>query len=198
MSSSPTDPWTAKPQWPWILGSAIVIAGLAIAVSLFLTRSHKVETVYVTASGSPTAAITPSTGVASGPSASPGSGDAGGAGGDTATQQTLEEAATNAKTIESTTGSMMRANSLGLAPSFPSLTFKQAFDASTAPNELSLAITPTTWAAAAMSNSGACWMIKVDVAAGTTTYGTSTTCSGQSAAAATDTQWPAGQVSPSP
>jgi hypothetical protein len=196
---SSTDPPRAKPQWPWIVGSAVVIAGLSIAVALFLTRSHKVETVYIASGGSPAASIVAPAGPTVGVSVSPSGEGAGGTQADQSTQQLLEQAATGAKTIDSTTGSMTRANSLGLAPSFPSLTFRQAFDPSTGPTELSLAITPTTWAAASLSKSGTCWWIKVDASADGATYGTGDTCTGQSAAAATATQWPAAPpASPSP
>ena len=196
MISPPTGARTPKPQWPWIVGSAVVIAGLSIAIALFLTRSHKVETVYIASPGPSVPPVGPTTGAAASPS---GEGAGGGSQADQSTQQLLEQAATSARTIDSTTGSMTRANSLALAPSFPSITFKQAFDPSTGPSELSLAITPTTWAAASLSNSGTCWWIKVDAATDGATFGTGDTCTGQSAVAATETQWPAAPpVSPSP
>jgi hypothetical protein len=74
----------------------------------------------------------------------------------------------------------------------PSLDFVVASVDSTEPAVISIDPDGTTWAAAALSNSGRCFWIRLDDTAGTT-YGTDSSgvaCSGSDASAgATDPGW---------
>lgn len=197
MPSAPNDPWNAKPQWPWILGGAIVIVGLFIAIALFASRNGKIRTVYVTGGGA-TASRSAGPSPSETPSAAPVADGTGVSGEDLKAQANLDEAATSAKAIQTATGSMMRANSLGLAPTLPSFTFKPPTTDSTGPDDLSLWVNTTTWAAAALSKSGTCWWITFDNAGGATTYGSGTDCSGLAATAASGSAWPVPSPSPTP
>jgi hypothetical protein len=69
----------------------------------------------------------------------------------------------------------------------PSLTYTDG--PSMDPTVVSVATTTSTWSAAVLSSSGTCYWIHEDAAAGTTTYGHGSPCTGAAAAAATRTAW---------
>ena len=109
-----------------------------------------------------------------------------------AAQSSLRNALTAAKTMYADTNSYTAATestATGLPTIEPSLTFNAAGTASTGPKVVSVSAAANVWAAAAMSDSGTCYLI-TDVATGTsptpgTTYGSTTTagnCTGTFAA----------------
>jgi type IV pilus assembly protein PilA len=105
-----------------------------------------------------------------------------------AAQSDLRNALVAAKTIYTDTSSFASADSAGLPAVEPSLTYVAAGTASdTTTFRVSVSAGTNVWAAARMSASGTCYVIR-DVAAtdatyttAGTTYGTSSTCTGTSA-----------------
>jgi hypothetical protein len=108
---------------------------------------------------------------------------------DVQAQLALQQASSTARVLQAEAASgpgFDRAGAGSLASYDPSLGATGA--ASTGPGSVSVAVTTTGWAAAAMSTSGACYWIHLD-AAGTVAYGTGTPCTGQAAMAAADAAW---------
>jgi type IV pilus assembly protein PilA len=101
-----------------------------------------------------------------------------------AAQSDLRNALVAAKTMYTDTSTYAAADSTasGLITVEPSLTYVAAAVASTS-SPVTISVAPSTnvaWAAARMSASGTCYMIK-DTAASGTTYGTNATCTGTQA-----------------
>jgi type IV pilus assembly protein PilA len=112
---------------------------------------------------------------------------------DRAAQSSLRNALTAAKTIYTDQQDYTQADATTLAAVEPSLTFVAAGVASTTFKSVSVnSSASASWAAAALSKSGTCYMIKdASGANGGTTYGSSGTCTGtQAATSATGQSFP--------
>jgi len=109
---------------------------------------------------------------------------------DRAAQSSLRNALTAAKTLYTDNGNYSSANATNLKAVEPSLNYQTA--ASTDEKIISVASSSTNFSAAALSDSGKCFMIK-DVGSGAsagTTYGTNATCTGaQADTSATASSW---------
>jgi hypothetical protein len=91
-----------------------------------------------------------------------------------------------ARAVLSSHGSLVSAGPNELARSQPSLVFVDG--PSTAASIISVLAAGSTWGAATMAPSGACYWIRLD-ADGATSYGTGETCTGRAALAAADPSW---------
>jgi Tol biopolymer transport system component len=109
---------------------------------------------------------------------------------DAQAQGNLLEAAGTAQAIRDDTGSFDAADEIDMEAANPSLTYVSAHVDSTGPETLSVEANTTRWAAAALSDSGTCYLIRLDDLTGTT-YGitTASSCSGADASGAQDAEW---------
>jgi hypothetical protein len=103
------------------------------------------------------------------------------------------QAKTNAQTAEAaaavaltSSGSFAEAGADKLAAIEPSLTYTNG--PSTSATLVSVAASPTAWAAAVLGPSGTCYWISLD-ASSAVHYGTGATCTGAAAMAATEAAW---------
>ena len=164
---------------PWIIGGAIVIAGLLIAIAVYLSRAGEAEVAApVAAPSAPAASNTPPASSAPQPPPADVALDA-------AAQRNLRNALRTAEDLAADSGSFTGAGSLEMSEALPELTYQPSVRPSTRSDALSVANNPTSWAAAALSESGACYWIKAVIGADgsetVVTYGSGTPCSGNAA-----------------
>ena len=103
-----------------------------------------------------------------------------------AAESSLRNALVSAKTLYTDTDDYSTSNATQLALVEPSLSYNTAAVASTGPTNVSVynnnnAASGQVWAAAALSQSGTCFMIKDNANGPGTTYGNNATCTGDQA-----------------
>jgi hypothetical protein len=104
---------------------------------------------------------------------------------DAAAQTSATRAIVVARTVTAENGSFPE-DAATLSAFEPSIQFTSG--ASTGPDQVAVAATPTTFGAAVRSESDTCWWISIDQA-GVTRYGSGDTCTGRAAMGATATAW---------
>jgi prepilin-type N-terminal cleavage/methylation domain-containing protein len=116
---------------------------------------------------------------------------------DTVAKAALRTALTAASTSFVDTVSFVTADATGLAAEEPSLSYVSAVTPSIGPKSISISASANSWAAAALSGSGTCWMIAT-TSSGTVTYGASiAACTGTNAVTmATASAWGIAPSSP--
>ena len=170
---------------PWIIGGAIIVAGLLIAVALYLSRS--------TSPGEDLPPPAPSV-MPAGQTPSPTSGTPQP---DAQAQHTLRASLQAANDLRTVEAGYTDANTFELGKAAPQFTYIPAVRASTTWNEVSVANSGTSWAGATMSGSGTCYWIRdvidEDDGSTTTTYGSGTPCTASAALASANLEtWPPG------
>jgi hypothetical protein len=183
----PPKPSSKSQSSGWLIPAAIVAAGVLLAAAVVLSRGGDDEAILATVPtvGSPL----PEPSVAPVPVTPASPVDTTG---DALAQVNLQSVASSAQAIYATSGSYLAATSFDMATQLPDLTFVDPITESTNASEISISTATTTFAAAAKSDSGTCWWVRV-VADGTF-YGTGASCTGASAGGAQSSAWP----SPSP
>ncbi|MEX0991139.1 MAG: hypothetical protein WD004_02565 [Actinomycetota bacterium] len=171
---------------PLIIAGGIVIAGLFIAIAIYLSRGPADVATAPAPTHSPRPAISVS------PTAAP---EPNTAEQDRETKDNLEEAIGAATKIYEDGGDFSAADSFSMAQAFPRFTYQESIRDSTDPQDISVYATDTEWSAAAASGSESCFWIKVAVeAAGDepqVSYGAGSPCTGRAASSATAGNWPA-------
>ncbi len=172
---------------PLIIAGGIVIAGLFIAIAIYLSRSPAaVDAATATPTHSPRPAVSVTETAAPEPSD---------AEQDRQTKDNLEEALGAAAKIYEDGGDFSAADSITMAQEFPRFTYQQSIRDSEDPQDISAYAATTEWSAAALSGSGNCFWIKAEVeAAGDepqVSYGAGSPCTGRAASSATAGNWPA-------
>lgn len=105
-------------------------------------------------------------------------------------QDNLQNALDAANKIFAQYGAYDRATPIGLvAYAKPGLTYEPADTPSKGPDDISLAVSSRTWAAAAISKTGTCFWIKDVAASPVASYGTGEPCTGESALGARAPGW---------
>jgi type IV pilus assembly protein PilA len=105
---------------------------------------------------------------------------------DRAAQSSVRVGQTTSMILFTDKGTFTGVDATAMNAAEPSITFVAAATASTKPTEVSVASTATTFAAAAMSDSGKCFYVLTSTTA-PAKYGSGTTCTGTAAAA--NTTW---------
>jgi hypothetical protein len=103
-------------------------------------------------------------------------------------QDTLRRAQAAAEVVHSRTGSFEDADAVALDEDVTDLSFRPAGEASVGLNDVSVAASETVWAAAVQARPGACFYIRLGVAADPR-YGAGTECTGEAALLAADPRW---------
>jgi hypothetical protein len=103
-------------------------------------------------------------------------------------QHTLLLARAEANEVLANTGSYAGASPQRLATEEPSLTYRSADEPSTGLNDVSVAASPTVWAAAVRAASDACFTIRLE-AGGEVRYGAGEECTGSAALGASAPRW---------
>jgi len=178
------------PEGSWFIAGAIVVAGIFVAVAVFLSRSHGAGELGPTSEvvvppmptgpspvfQTPAAPSTVSVPLSSDPD-------------EAAAQKSLIDTLQAAAAIYSANGSYMAATSLELLKVEPGLTFEPPTRASTGPTDVSISVAVYTFTAAALAESGACFYARDTVGMGTA-YGTGSVCTGSAALSASEPSWP--------
>lgn len=102
-------------------------------------------------------------------------------------EDTLQVAQAAAQRIHDASGSFGTADAAALSSADPSHTYRDAATASSGLDDVSVATSPTSWAAAVQARPGACFylhLMDADVF-----YGVGTVCTGSVAMHATDPRW---------
>jgi hypothetical protein len=107
---------------------------------------------------------------------------------DAQAQENLTAAADAAQSIRNDTGTFENATTTQMYEALPALSYVAAGVASTQDAVISVNPDSDTWAGAAMSSDGTCFLIKITEGVGRT-YGQSITCTGSAADAAADPSW---------
>ena len=103
-------------------------------------------------------------------------------------EDTLRVAQGAAQRIHDSDGSFGSADEAALAAADPSHTYRDGAAASTGLDDVSVATSPTSWAAAVEARAGACFYLHL-TDAGAVFYGVGTVCTGSVALNATDPRW---------
>jgi hypothetical protein len=103
-------------------------------------------------------------------------------------QSTLRIVEGEALEIQSETGGFTDADAAGLVDLLPELTFRPAREASTGLDDVSVAASDRTWAAAVRARAGACFYLRLDVG-GEPKYGSGPSCTGEAALRADRSSW---------
>ncbi len=170
-----------------IIAGGIVVAGLFIAIAIYLSRSPGgADAAPATPTHSPRPAISVT------PTVAPQASDAEQ---DRQTKDNLEEALGAATKIYGDAGDFSAADSIEMGQEFTRFTYQQSIRDSAGPQDVSVYGTTTEWSGAALSGSGTCFWIKATVeAAGEEpqiSYGAGSPCTGRAASSATAGTWPA-------
>jgi hypothetical protein len=103
-------------------------------------------------------------------------------------EATLRSAQGAAERIRARTGSFRDADAEGVDAETATLTARDGEQASTGLDDVSVAASSTTWAAAVQARPGACFFLKLEIGEDPR-YGVGTTCTGTAALSADDTRW---------
>jgi hypothetical protein len=103
-------------------------------------------------------------------------------------EATLRSAQAAAEGIRARTGSFRDADADGIAAQTATITTRDPEQASSGLDDVSVAATSTTWAAAVRARPGACFYLRLEVDQAPR-YGVGTVCTGRVALSASDTRW---------
>lgn len=169
---------------PLIISAGIVVAGLFVALALFLSRSVASAPQVAASPYDPraTVEIAPPTPLVDATTT------------DTATIAGLREVANAATAVGIPAGDFAQADILTLGKKAAQFTYLPSTRPSSRPNEMSISSESGSWAAASQSESGTCFWIKLtlDASRGEAypTYGAGTPCTGTAAQTANQSAFP--------
>lgn len=103
-------------------------------------------------------------------------------------QATLRRAQEAAVAIRSETGGFAEADAAGLATAAPSIRFRPRREPSAGLDDVSVAASDRTWAAAVQARPGACFYLRLEVGEDPR-YGSGSECSGEAALLAAEPRW---------
>jgi hypothetical protein len=103
-------------------------------------------------------------------------------------QATLRRAQGAAETIRSETGGFAEADATGLTTAAPSIRFRAPGEPSVGLDDVSVAASDRTWAAAVQARPGACFYLRLEVGEGPR-YGSGSECTGEAALLAAEPRW---------
>ena len=103
-------------------------------------------------------------------------------------QATLRRAQRAAETIRSETGDFADADATGLTTAAPSIRFRVSDEPSAGLDEVSVAASERTWAAAVQARPGACFYLRLEIGEDPR-YGSGATCTGEAALLAAEPRW---------
>lgn len=168
---------------PLIIAGGIVVAGIFIALALFLGRSVGGDADVAPPPFDPRASATP---IAASPTIDPSAANR-------KTTGALMDVADAAAAIGITDGTFMNATTLAMSQRVPRYTYLPSTRPSDRPTQLSMLPQDVTWSAAALSESGTCFWIRLTLAEGEVfrAYGTGAPCTGRAAQSAAETAFPA-------